>query len=229
MPDGTAAATQTHSASKQAEILVTPARPPCLSIDDAALLRACAARDKAAVELLFHRHHKGLRAFLGRLVGRDCAELDDLVQQTFLVAVANAARFSGRSSVRTWIYGIAANKARDHHRRVSSPRNGRRVNDDAATARARCEEADAVQMEKRTPVCSAPRAPGAGDALISKQAAAELLRAVSMLSGSQRDAFVLCEVNGLAGADAAAKLGVPTGTLWRWLSEARAQLRKVLC
>src|SRR5689334_6067985 len=43
--------------------------------------------------------------------------LDDAVQDVFLVVHRRLADFEGRSSVRTWVFGIAIRVARDHRRR----------------------------------------------------------------------------------------------------------------
>jgi RNA polymerase sigma-70 factor (ECF subfamily) len=45
------------------------------------------------------------------------AHLDDLVQEVFLVVVRRFASFEGRSSIRSWIYGICRNVASDARRR----------------------------------------------------------------------------------------------------------------
>jgi RNA polymerase sigma-70 factor (ECF subfamily) len=43
-------------------------------------------------------------------------DLDDIVQETFVKVWKNLSRFEGRSSIRTWVYRIAVNTARQHWR-----------------------------------------------------------------------------------------------------------------
>ena len=52
--------------------------------------------------------------------------------------------------------------------------------------------------------------------------------ALQNLPTEQREAFVLCDVEGLGGKEAATVLHVPDGTLYRRLFEARRALRSVL-
>ncbi len=78
--------------------------------------RACvhrAAGDHAALGLLFDRFQPKIARFVQRYVGGVSAEVDDLVQTTFLEALRAAASFRQQSSVQTWLFGIAANVARN--------------------------------------------------------------------------------------------------------------------
>ncbi len=174
-------------------------------MDDLALLQAAAKGDPAAAGVFFRRFHDPVLAFLSRLVGRDDAEIDDLVQQTFLAALDAATTFEGRSQVKTWILGIAANKARDHRRK-----SGRR----------RTALSDVPQ--------SASKPPSPSDGVKREQLRERLATALERLSAREREAFLLCDVEGIAGNIAADTLGVPQGTMWRRLHDARAKLRLAL-
>ena len=81
-------------------------------MSDDALLAACAMGDAAALGALFDRHHAGVYRFIGRLSQTDPADLDDLVQTTFLTVQRSARKYRGRSTVRTWLFGIAVNVVR---------------------------------------------------------------------------------------------------------------------
>jgi RNA polymerase sigma-70 factor (ECF subfamily) len=176
-------------------------------LDDLALLRAAAAGDEHAAAAFFKRFHDPVLAFLSRLVGRDDLEIDDLVQATFLSALDAAERFEGRSQVRTWVLGIAANKARTHRRG-----SGRRRTAFAALP------SDAQQQ----------RPPSPSDGVKREQLRARLAAAVDTLSAREREAFLLCDVEGIGGSVAAETLGVPQGTMWRRLHDARSKLKRAL-
>jgi len=88
------------------------------SQDDRELLSAAARGDKAAMHALFKRHHDPLFRFIRSRCGDD-ALASDVVQDTMLDVWRNAGRFSGRSSVRTWIFAIGRNKLVDRIRRSS--------------------------------------------------------------------------------------------------------------
>lgn len=177
-------------------------------ISDEALVAACAVADLAALGAIFDRFHQGVYRFLSRLVGPGRAEVDDLVQATFLEVLRAAPSFRNRSSVRTWIFGIAANLARHHVR--GEVRRGAML--------------QAVAREARTAIGDAPPDERAS----RRQLIDRLGRALELLSHDQRTAFVLCHLEGISGAEVARTLGVREGTLWRWLHEARTRLRAEL-
>jgi RNA polymerase sigma-70 factor (ECF subfamily) len=169
-------------------------------VSDAGIVAACAAGDRAARALLFERHVGAVHRFVARMRASDAADVADLVQITFLRAFASAARFRGENA-RGWLYGIAANVVREHARREI-----RRKRALAAVAEV------------------APRARAPRDAL----AAARLPALVAALPHDLRAAFVLVDLEGERGVDAAAALGVPEGTLWRRVFHAREALRREL-
>lgn len=168
-------------------------------LSDEGLVAACAAGDRAAHALLFERHVDAVAGMIGRLTGSDAA-LDDLIQATFLTAFAAAARFRNESAVRTWLLGIAANVVRSHQRG-----EGRRRAAMGSFAE------------------SAPRAISAGGE--QRVLLAALARALDELPAPLREVFVLVDIEGLRGADAATALSVPEGTVWRRLHQARTALR----
>lgn len=85
-------------------------------IDDAELIRRVGSGDKAAMKALYERHSTALFHFLRFRLG-DAFEAADVMQEAFLEVWRNAGRFEGRSSAKTWIFGIARNKAIDRMRR----------------------------------------------------------------------------------------------------------------
>lgn len=78
--------------------------------------RFCAGEPRA-LELLFSRHARAVRSFLTRMTG-NAAQADDLTQTTFLSVVRARGRFQKGSRFKPWLFAIAANAARDGHRRL---------------------------------------------------------------------------------------------------------------
>lgn len=77
-----------------------------------ALLARIAAGDRDALAALYRQHEAALFRFvLSRL--NDPTQSADIVHDVFLEIWRSAGRFEGRSSVRTWIYGIAYRKVID--------------------------------------------------------------------------------------------------------------------
>ena len=85
--------------------------------DDTALRDRILRGDRAAAESLFERNLDSLYEFVHYRVGGETQVAEDIVQDTFLVAVENLEGFDGRSTLYTWLCGIARNKIREHRRR----------------------------------------------------------------------------------------------------------------
>jgi RNA polymerase sigma-70 factor (ECF subfamily) len=77
------------------------------------LLDRAAAGDEAAVRELFRAHATRLHRQAARVLGADDPDVEDVVQQAFLAALDGAARFDGRSSLSTWLFGITTRRALD--------------------------------------------------------------------------------------------------------------------
>ena len=95
-------------------------KAPSDSLDERALCEAVLAGDPDAAQSLFQRHVEPLYEFVHYRLGGDRALVEDVVQDTFLVALESLASFDRRSSLHTWLCGIAKNKIRTHRRRRRS-------------------------------------------------------------------------------------------------------------
>jgi RNA polymerase sigma-70 factor (ECF subfamily) len=133
--------------------------------------------------------------FVAALV--DPGSADDLTQETYLRAFGALPRFEGRSSVRTWLLGIARRTCADHLRVVVRRR----------------------RLEGRL-AGAAAIAPAQQDAS-GQIAAANLL---ARLSPDRREAFVLTQLLGFSYDEAAAVQQVPVGTIRSRVARARADL-----
>src|SRR5262245_54905267 len=175
-------------------------------LSDEALVAACAVGDVPALGALFDRHHAAVYRFLARVSQADRQDLDDLVQATFYEVFRAAKGFRGAGAVLTWIFAIAVNVTRHHVRGEA-----RRRSFIALAAR---HPVDAIA----TPYDLTER----GELL------ARVQTALAELPRDLRIAFVLCDVEGVRGVDAARALGVREGTLWRRLHDARKALRAAI-
>jgi RNA polymerase sigma-70 factor (ECF subfamily) len=77
---------------------------------DRELVERIAKGDRAAVRLLFMRHHARVYRFAARQTGSDMMA-DDIANEVFLELWRQAPAFEGRSEVSTWLLGIARFKA----------------------------------------------------------------------------------------------------------------------
>jgi RNA polymerase sigma-70 factor (ECF subfamily) len=77
---------------------------------DRDLVARVARGDRAAVRLLFMRHHARVFRFAVRQTGSE-AMADDIANEVFLELWRQAPKYEGRSEVSTWLLGIARFKA----------------------------------------------------------------------------------------------------------------------
>ena len=87
-------------------------------LDDARLVSAVLQRDRKAMAEFVSRHTDSVYGYVRhRLVPRTDL-VDDLVQEVFLAALKGLRGFSGRSSLRSWLLGIARLRVADHYRKT---------------------------------------------------------------------------------------------------------------
>jgi RNA polymerase sigma-70 factor (ECF subfamily) len=91
---------------------------------DDSLVEACRAGDRDALEALFRRHGPYLSGLLRRLLGAS-PDIEDLLQATFVRAMAAFPRYRGEGAVAHWLAGIAVLIAREHLRRPEVRRRAR--------------------------------------------------------------------------------------------------------
>ena len=172
-------------------------------LSDRALVSAVAEGDQAALGALYDRYHRDLHRFVARLSRGD---VDDLVQLAFLEAHRSAPRFRGDSAVKTWLFGIAVNVVRTHHRGEHRRKH-------------------ALEVLGVQPVAAGP---GAAESIGLEQQRRMVAAAVEALSPALREAYVLCVIEEMPGKEAAAVLGIREASLWRRLSDARDALRAAI-
>jgi RNA polymerase sigma-70 factor, ECF subfamily len=133
-----------------------------------------------------------------RRLGVPEADVDDVCQDVFLVVHRKLADFEGRSSLRTWIYGICARTASDYRR-------SGRVRREIVTGSPPEAAADAAQH----------------DAVALRQAREALDRILDTLDDDKRAVFVLYEIEELTMGEVAEALGCPLQTAYSRLHAAR--------
>ncbi|HEY1812380.1 MAG TPA: RNA polymerase sigma factor [Kofleriaceae bacterium] len=80
-------------------------------------LRAARAGDRGAIERFYDANVDGLYAFVFHRVGRDAALAEDVVQETFALALAKQSDYDAtRGSLRSWLAVLSRNVIRDHLR-----------------------------------------------------------------------------------------------------------------
>ena len=102
--------------------------------DEAELIERCRADERAAHDELYHRFRRQVAGNLYRVLG-DRTDLEDLVQEVFVIAFRGLDKFRGDARLSTWLYRICVNVALGRIRTRRRRPNAIGVNDlDQASA-----------------------------------------------------------------------------------------------
>ena len=149
--------------------------------DEADLIARCRAHDRGAHDEFYHRFRRSIAGNLFRVLG-DRTDLDDLVQEVFVIAFRGLERFRGDARLSTWLYRICVNVAlgRIRTRKRRPPAIGVADLDSAA--------ADPSLVDR-------PETPDR--ALERRQDQARVYRALETLAPKKRIVLYLHEIEGL--------------------------------
>ena len=155
--------------------------------------------EPGAYEELIRRHRDRIYRIALRITG-DPADADDVTQEVVIQLWTALSGFVGTSAFTTWLYRVVVNRSLDHRRR------SRRLADDEPTET----DLPSVAAQERSVL-----------AAVELQAG---LEAIARLPENQRVPFVLCQIEGLSYAQAAAVTKVSEPTLRGRLARARTTL-----
>jgi RNA polymerase sigma-70 factor (ECF subfamily) len=168
--------------------------------EDQSVVEAARDGDRTAFGRLYDRYARMVHGVL--LAKVPAGEVDDLVQDVFVLALRRLSSLRETGSFGAWLAAIARNRAHDYHRR-SVPEEP--LGDDA-TGSIETENA------KRTP----PEQAGA------------ILDAVRKLPEAYRETLILRLVEGMTGPEIAARTGLTHGSVRVNLHRGMQQLRATL-
>jgi RNA polymerase sigma-70 factor, ECF subfamily len=174
--------------------------------------------DAAAFEILVNERSGEIYGLLYRLT-ESSEEARDLTQETFLRAFQSIAHFRGDSDLRTWIYRIAINQARNRWRWWRRRRRDVTVSIDAPLPNSQVSLAATLKSDNGTN----PET----DALARERERA-LRKALSSVKRVYREAVVLRDIEGFAYEEIAVALDISVGTVKSRLARGRQELRRKL-
>ena len=177
---------------------------------DAALLRAVADGDSAAMATLYDRHAGWLRVRLTRRCA-DPEVVREVLQDTFVTVWRSAAAHRGEEAG-GWLWTIAARRLVD----------ARRVQERAA--RIETAPMDAVRVEHEP----AAAMPSTEERVLAGLEFGDVGTALDRISPELRDVLRATVVDGLTTRETARLLGIPEGTVKTRARRARAELRAAL-
>ncbi|HYE15030.1 MAG TPA: sigma-70 family RNA polymerase sigma factor [Pyrinomonadaceae bacterium] len=175
--------------------------------------------DAAAFNRLIEERHGDVYALLYRLT-EDPEEARDLSQETFLQAFRNISGFRGDADLRTWLYRIALNQARNRWRWWKRRRRDRTVSLDAPASHS-SETPLGATLRGRDEVDPEEQA-------LRRERERALQTALRALSRPYREVIVLRDIEGLSYEEVALALEISVGTVKSRLSRGRTELRRRL-
>lgn len=190
---------------------------------DDAILERLRAGDEAAFEALVARHDATLRRVARTFVSTQ-ALADDVVQETWLGVIRGLDRFEGRSSLRTWIFQILANRAR------SSAVREARSQPFSAIAPTDGPTVDPSEFDGDGRWRSAPPRLDCDPemSLLSSELRGRLLEAIDGLPANMRAVIMLRDVVGVSPEEVCEMLEITDGNQRVTLHRARARVREAL-
>jgi RNA polymerase sigma-70 factor (ECF subfamily) len=202
-----------------------------LSNSEARLLARLRNRERGAFEELVRKNHSAMiRMALVHVADRAVAE--EVVQDAWLAVLAGLDRFEGRSSLRTWLFGILIHKAKDR-----GVRERRHVNF------SQLEDLEDGSEEGLDPSRFHPAGELAGSwalppqpwdertpekLLANKQAVEVMVRAIEELPKGLREVLIMRDIEGMASEEICALLKLTETNLYVRLHRARERVRRAL-
>ncbi|RYZ03445.1 MAG: RNA polymerase sigma factor [Myxococcales bacterium] len=165
----------------------------------------------APASLSFDRVYEDMFDFVyrnARHLGVPEHSTEDVVQEVFLVLHRRLSEYDGRTTLRSWVYGILANCVRSYRRSF------------------RRKQAPLVPAESEPRLGPASSGEDPEQRAANRQDRELLLRLLSELSEEQRELIVLGEVEQLSVAEICSCIGGNPNTVYSRLRAAREALRK---
>ena len=180
---------------------------------DAELVRVAREGSASALRLIVRRHNRRLYR-VARAIVRDDTEAEDVLQEAYLSAFRNLAKFRADASLSTWLTRIVVNKAVDHLRR-----------EDVTVPLDTVDKTERLQAE----MIGMPHLDIDPERLAARSQVRDLLeRAIDNLPASFRVVFVMRMVEQLSVKETASSLGIAEETVKTRLYRAKMLMRQQL-
>ena len=181
---------------------------------DQALVERAQQGDKKAFGMLVEKYHRKLGRLLGRMI-RDQAEVEDVVQESFIKAYRALHNFRGDSAFYTWLYRIGINTAKNYL--VSMGRRPQVMQE------VEIEDVENFDDGGEMRTMDTPET-----AMMTKQIAQTVNDTVASLPEELRTAITLREIEGLSYEEIATLMQCPIGTVRSRIFRARETISEKL-
>ncbi len=195
--------------------------------DEAAIVGRMLAGDEAAFTLMVERHQAGLLRFARLFVGSH-ATAEEIVQDTWLAVLKGLPSFEGRSTFKSWVFSILANRAK-----TRAVRDKRMLTFSELSASSG-DDGPVVDAERFAPDGAWSVPPAAwNDAtpetlLLGRETRALVVRTIDGLPPSQRAVVTLRDVEGLEAAEVCETLAISEANQRVLLHRGRGKVRAAL-
>lgn len=200
------------------QVASSAASPEARAVGEAQFIERLRAGEAAAFDRLVRERSGDVYALLYRLTD-DAEEARDLTQETFLRVFQSIDRFRGDAGLKTWIYRIAINQARNRWRWWRRRRRDATVSLDAP---------DGQSEQSLGSRLHSTESPDPEQETLAREREAALRTALRSLASSYRETVILRDVEGLSYEEIAAALEISVGTVKSRLSRGRIELRRKL-
>jgi RNA polymerase sigma-70 factor (ECF subfamily) len=158
---------------------------------------------------------------------RDRSAAQDLVQETFLAALRAEASFAGRSSERTWLFGILRNKLVDYYR-LKARETSIVENESPGPDEGKFFHTEGLRKDAWVDSLAPQNWAGPDESLVQKEFQNALQNCLARLPGKAAQVFLLREVDGLASEQICKDLNLSANNFWVMSHRARMALRRCL-
>jgi RNA polymerase sigma-70 factor (ECF subfamily) len=167
------------------------------------------AEETAHVRPTFAQLYEAQFSFVwrsARRLGTPEASMDDAVQEIFVVVYRKLPKFEGRSSIKTWLFGIVVNVVRAHRRTL------------------RAKNPHSLWPETGAdPEALTDTAAGPHELAMKVEAARLVEHLLDDLDDDKREVFVLAELEEMSAPDIACAVEIPLNTVYSRLRLARQE------
>ncbi len=154
---------------------------------------------------------------------KDPNSAEEIVQMTFFSALKSQGSFAGKSSEKSWLFGILKHKILDHFREFAKSRNMDLLDEDGSDPLDN--QFDSSGHWKKMPIRWSEDPEKAAE---NSQLAKALSQCIDGLSEKFRSIFVLKEIDGLSSEVICNEFNIKPTNLWVILHRTRSQLKKCL-
>ena len=185
------------------DLNVLPIRKNSPETDEEIYERYLKSKDEADIKLLLDRYRESLTLFLFGFVS-NMEDAEDIMMETFALVALGKTPFLGISSFKTWLFGIARNKAKMFMRKYGK---------EAETAGERRNDTDVACLE---------------DSILSKERNRVIYEALDCLRSDYANVLYLYYIENMKHENIAKILGKTKKQTYDILYEGRNALKKVL-